>query len=78
MPRVGLLQETEIGQPEQRYSAARFCADALAAMADITAAGRVPVLVGGTMLYFRALLQGLAELPQADATVRARIAKMTG
>lgn len=56
--------------PEHSYSAARFCADALAAMADITAAGRVPVLVGGTMLYFRALLEGLAELPKADAAVR--------
>ena len=59
--------------PEERYSAARFRADALAAMAESTAAGRVPVLVGGTMLYFRALLHGLAELPQADATLRARI-----
>ncbi|WP_415034150.1 tRNA (adenosine(37)-N6)-dimethylallyltransferase MiaA [Azonexus sp.] len=59
--------------PEERYSAARFRSDALAAMAEITAAGRVPVLVGGTMLYFRALLQGLAELPQADAALRAQI-----
>lgn len=59
--------------PEERYSAARFRADALAAMAEITAAGRVPVLVGGTMLYFRALLQGLAELPQADAALRAEL-----
>lgn len=59
--------------PEQRYSAARFRADALAAMEQIHAAGRVPVLVGGTMLYFRALLHGLAELPQADAALRAGI-----
>lgn len=59
--------------PEERYSAARFRADALAAMAEISAAGRVPVLVGGTMLYFRALLQGLAELPQADAALRAEL-----
>ena len=59
--------------PEERYSAARFRADALAAMAEITAAGRVPVLVGGTMLYFRALLHGLADLPQADAALRAEI-----
>ncbi|WP_374328109.1 tRNA (adenosine(37)-N6)-dimethylallyltransferase MiaA [Azonexus sp.] len=59
--------------PEERYSAARFCADALAALAEISAAGRVPVLVGGTMLYFRALLQGLAELPQADAALRAEL-----
>ena len=59
--------------PEERYSAARFRRDALAAMAEITAAGRVPVLVGGTMLYFRALLDGLAELPQADAALRDEI-----
>lgn len=59
--------------PEQTYSAARFCADALAAMADITAAGKVPLLVGGTILYFRALLHGLAELPQADSALRAEI-----
>lgn len=59
--------------PEESYSAARFRADALAAMADITKAGKVPVLVGGTMLYFRALLHGLADLPQADAALRAQI-----
>lgn len=59
--------------PEQSYSAARFCADALSAMAEITAAGKVPLLVGGTILYFRALLQGLAELPQADPALRAEI-----
>ena len=59
--------------PEESYSAARFRADALAAMAAITAAGKVPVLVGGTMLYFRALLHGLADLPQADAALRAEI-----
>jgi tRNA dimethylallyltransferase len=59
--------------PEESYSAARFRADALSAMAEITAAGKVPLLVGGTMLYFRALLNGLAELPQADAALRAEI-----
>ena len=59
--------------PEESYSAARFCADALAAMAEITAAGKVPLLVGGTMLYFHALLHGLADLPQADAALRAEI-----
>ncbi|MBL0352518.1 MAG: tRNA (adenosine(37)-N6)-dimethylallyltransferase MiaA [Candidatus Dechloromonas phosphoritropha] len=59
--------------PEERYSAARFRADALAAMDDIRAAGKVPLLVGGTMLYFRALLYGLAELPPADAALRATI-----
>ena len=59
--------------PEERYSAAKFRADALAAMAEITGAGRVPVLVGGTMLYFLALLNGLAELPKADPALRASI-----
>jgi tRNA dimethylallyltransferase len=59
--------------PEESYSAAHFRTDALAAMAAITAAGKVPVLVGGTMLYFRALLHGLADLPQADAALRAEI-----
>ncbi len=59
--------------PEESYSAARFREDALAAMAEITAAGKVPLLVGGTMLYFRTLLQGMADLPQADAALRADI-----
>ena len=59
--------------PEERYSAARFREDALAAMTEITAQGKVPVLVGGTMLYFRALLLGLADLPQADPALRAEI-----
>lgn len=63
----------DLVSPEERYSAARFCADALAAMADIAAAGRIPLLVGGTMLYYKALLEGLAALPQADPTVRAEI-----
>ena len=59
--------------PEESYSAARFRADALGAMAEITAGGKVPLLVGGTMLYFRALLHGLADLPQADPALRATI-----
>ena len=59
--------------PEERYSAARFRADALREMAGITARGRVPLLVGGTMLYFKALREGLADLPQADAALRAEI-----
>ena len=59
--------------PEQRYSAARFCADALHAMAEITARGRVPLLAGGTMLYFKALRHGLADLPEADPATRAAI-----
>jgi len=59
--------------PEERYSAARFRDDALAAMSEITAAGKVPLLVGGTMLYFKALREGLADLPEADAELRAEI-----
>lgn len=59
--------------PEQRYSAARFRDDALREMAAITDAGRVPLLVGGTMLYYKALRDGLAELPAADADLRADI-----
>lgn len=59
--------------PSQAYSAADFRRDALAEMADITAAGRIPLLVGGTMLYFKALLEGLSPLPSADPEVRARI-----
>jgi tRNA dimethylallyltransferase len=56
--------------PEEAYSAARFRHDALSLMADMTARGKVPLLVGGTMLYFKALLQGLAELPQACPQTR--------
>ncbi len=59
--------------PEQRYSAAAFRADALREMHAIAATGRIPLLVGGTMLYVKALREGLAELPQADAALRARI-----
>jgi|694.fasta_scaffold124834_2 tRNA dimethylallyltransferase len=59
--------------PEERYSAAAFRCDALREMAAITAAGRIPLLVGGTMLYVKALREGLADLPQADATLRATI-----
>ena len=59
--------------PQEAYSAARFCSDAQVAMADISARGKIPLLVGGTMLYFKALLEGLAELPQADPRVRAEI-----
>ncbi len=59
--------------PTERYSAARFCTDALAAMKQITEAGRIPLLVGGTMLYVKALRDGLAELPVADTSIRAAI-----
>ncbi|MBK8117748.1 MAG: tRNA (adenosine(37)-N6)-dimethylallyltransferase MiaA [Candidatus Accumulibacter sp.] len=59
--------------PQEAYSAARFRIDALAAMAEITARGRVPLLVGGTMLYFKALVEGLVDLPPADPVTRATI-----
>lgn len=59
--------------PEERYSAARFRTDALREMADITARGRIPLLVGGTMLYVKALREGLADLPDADPALRAAI-----
>lgn len=63
----------DIRGPEQSYSAAEFRHDALAEMAAITAAGRIPLLVGGTMMYFNALQQGLANMPEADPAVRARL-----
>ncbi|MGH8799617.1 MAG: tRNA (adenosine(37)-N6)-dimethylallyltransferase MiaA [Casimicrobiaceae bacterium] len=59
--------------PDESYSAARFRADALAAIADIRARERIPLLVGGTMLYFKALREGLSALPPGDPAVRARI-----
>ncbi|KPB12928.1 tRNA delta2-isopentenylpyrophosphate transferase [Pseudomonas savastanoi] len=63
----------DILDPAQSYSAADFRSDALAAMAEITARGNIPLLVGGTMLYFKALLHGLADMPAADAQVRAQL-----
>jgi tRNA dimethylallyltransferase len=63
----------DICDPVEAYSAARFRDDALREMAGITAAGRIPLLVGGTMLYFRALQHGLSDLPAADPAVRARL-----
>lgn len=66
----------DILDPSQAYSAARFRDDALALMADITSRGRIPLLVGGTMLYFKALEGGLATMPSADAAVRQRIEAM--
>jgi tRNA dimethylallyltransferase len=63
----------DIREPEQSYSAGEFRSDVLALLPQIAARGRVPLLVGGTMLYFRALFQGIAPLPVADAGVRASI-----
>lgn len=63
----------DIRDPAQSYSAADFRADALKEMADIVAQGRIPLLVGGTMLYYKALLEGLSPLPAADPAIRAQI-----
>ncbi len=59
--------------PAQSYSAARFLEDATRAIVEIAARGRTPLLVGGTMLYFRALQSGLAKLPAADPALRRRL-----
>ncbi|BBI99225.1 tRNA dimethylallyltransferase [Ferrigenium kumadai] len=63
----------DIINPTEAYSAAAFRHDALRLIADITARGKIPLLVGGTMLYFKALREGLSPLPQADAAVRAEL-----
>lgn len=63
----------DIISPEAAYSAARFRDDAIALMDDIHARGRIPVLVGGTMLYYKALREGLSDLPQADDALRTDI-----
>lgn len=65
----------DLRDPWQTYSAAEFAADAARAVADIVARGRMPILAGGTGLYFRALLQGLSPMPPADPDTRARIAE---
>ncbi len=77
-PSAEILQEyphhlVDILDPAQSYSAAQFRDDALAAMADITARGRIPLLVGGTMLYYKALIDGLAAMPAADVQVRSAL-----
>ncbi len=66
----------DIRDPAEAYSAAEFRRDALAEMAEITQKGKIPLLVGGTMLYFKALLEGLSPLPSADPEVRQRIEQM--
>jgi tRNA dimethylallyltransferase len=60
----------DIIEPTDAYSAARFCDDALKAIATIRGRGRVPIVAGGTMLYFKALREGLSPLPRADDQVR--------
>ena len=63
----------DIIAPTEAYSAAAFRKDALRLMADITARGKTPLLVGGTMLYFKALKEGLNDLPVADPAIRAEL-----
>ena len=63
-----------IRDPLNAYSAAEFVQDAECLIADITARGKLPLLVGGTMLYFKALQDGLDDMPKADASLRAQIA----
>ncbi len=63
----------DILDPTETYSAGRFRDDALALMTAITARGRVPLLVGGTMLYFNALQKGMSVLPSANPTTRAKL-----
>jgi len=63
----------DIVEPSERYSAARFVADARAAIAAIRSRGATPLLVGGTMLYFKALFDGLDALPEADPRIRAEL-----
>jgi tRNA dimethylallyltransferase len=63
----------DILEPSASYSAMQFCQDALRLVAEIQARGRLPLLVGGTMLYFKALQDGLDQLPPADPQVRARL-----
>ncbi len=77
-PSAEILQQfphhlVDILEPTESYSAGRFRDDALSLMADITSRGKVPLLVGGTMLYFNALQKGMSKLPSADPAVRAKL-----
>ena len=63
----------DIIDPTESYSVASFCTDARKAMDEITAQGKVPLLVGGTMMYYRALFYGLSDLPAADEQLRERL-----
>ncbi len=66
----------DVIEPHESYSAARFRDDALALMREITERGNIPLLVGGTMLYFKALVEGLNDLPEADPAIRLIIETM--
>ena len=74
-PDAALLEQAphhliNVIEPHESYSAARFRDDALALMREITERDRIPLLVGGTMLYFKALLEGMSDLPAADPVIR--------
>ncbi len=64
----------DVLDPSESFSTGKFKSQALHIMADITRRGKIPLLTGGTMLYFNALFHGLAELPQADAAIRRQLA----
>ncbi len=66
----------DVIEPDEVFSAARFRDDAQALMREVTERGRIPLLVGGTMLYFKTLLEGISELPEADPAVRMMIDTM--
>ncbi|RMH88355.1 tRNA (adenosine(37)-N6)-dimethylallyltransferase MiaA [Lysobacter pythonis] len=68
----------DLREPWQPYSAAEFAADARLALDGIVARGKLPILAGGTGLYFHALLQGLAPMPEADPAIRAELAARAG
>ncbi|WP_455199672.1 tRNA (adenosine(37)-N6)-dimethylallyltransferase MiaA [Kaarinaea lacus] len=77
-PDADILQKAphrliDICDPREAYSAAQFAEDALREMSDIYANGRIPLLVGGTFLYFRALAEGLSPLPAANSELRAQL-----
>lgn len=77
-PEAAILEKAphhliDIIEPTNAYSAANFRSDALQLMADISARGKIPLLVGGTMLYFKALEEGLSGLPEADPLIRAAL-----
>jgi tRNA dimethylallyltransferase len=80
-PDTRLLQEAphhliDVIEPHESYSAARFRDDALALMREVTERDRIPLLVGGTMMYFQALTEGLNDLPEADPIIRLMIDTM--
>ncbi|MBM3342750.1 MAG: tRNA (adenosine(37)-N6)-dimethylallyltransferase MiaA [Betaproteobacteria bacterium] len=77
-PEAEFLKQTphhgiDIIEPHETYSAAKFRDDALVHMREITERGKIPLLVGGTMLYFKALIEGMNDLPKADPMVRLMI-----